>query len=322
MDNILKKVNSFRISRPSSRRGSHQDVEDLGDYDQNYSQNPYEKMDQGSSFDDQPPQYLSPGYGQSGYHTGGSLAGPSSSDAAPPPLYVPQDAGDSPYEGLRDFDTVLLIDDSGSMQGSRWRETSAAIQAIAPICTEFDRDGIELYFLNHKNKRDQTRRNLGGYRGLRNSTDVQQLFSIVTPSGYTPTGRRLKDILTAYLDDLENSLKPKNRSLPPIKPLNLIVITDGEASDDVESPIVKAAKRLDKLQADACQVGIQFFQVGNDAAATESLQDLDDVLENRYRIRDMVDTVPFQQDRPITAEFLLKVCLGSVNRRLDRRVAK
>lgn len=317
MDNIIKKVNSFRISRPSSRRPSYQDA---GDYD--YPQDSYEKLGQESSSSANPPQYLAPDMGHNAYRAQAppSLAGPS--DTGPPPLYVPQDRGDSPYEGLRDFDTILLIDDSGSMQGSRWRETSTAIQAIAPICTEFDHDGIELYFLNHKNKRDQNRGNLGAYRELRNAADVQRLFQTVIPGGYTPTGRRLKEILSSYLDDLEDSLKPKNRGLPPVKPLNIIVITDGEASDDVESPIVRAAKRLDKLHADACQVGIQFFQVGNDLAATESLQDLDDVLENRYKIRDMVDTVPFEPNRPITADFLLKVCLGSVNRRLDRRAVK
>jgi hypothetical protein len=63
-----------------------------------------------------------------------------------------------------------------------------------------------------------------------------------------------------------------------VKPLNIIVITDGVPSDDVESVIVRAAKRLDQCNAKPWQVGIQFFQVGEKPKATENLRDFDDGL--------------------------------------------
>jgi hypothetical protein len=80
----------------------------------------------------------------------------------PPPAYSPpsnsavlrgpmQTTADSPYAFLTQFDTIFLIDDSGSMAGRSWRETSAALRAIVPICTAHDADGIDIYFLNHRN---------------------------------------------------------------------------------------------------------------------------------------------------------------------------
>src|ERR1700760_359372 len=83
----------------------------------------------------------------------------------PPPAYSPRTAAapipeassarsslsiDDRYSFLRSFDTVFLIDDSGSMVGRSWRETKDALAAIAPICTSYDADGIDMYFLNTK----------------------------------------------------------------------------------------------------------------------------------------------------------------------------
>jgi hypothetical protein len=108
-----------------------------------------------------------------------------------------------------------------------------------------------------------------------------------------------------------------------VKPLNLIVITDGEPSDDVEAPLISCAKKLDKLDAPAWQIGIQFFQVGRDEGARAHLRALDDELAEiaGMELRDMVDTVPFKgkEGEHLSADGILKVVLGAVNRRLDRK---
>ena len=46
----------------------------------------------------------------------------------------------------------------------------------------------------------------------------------VRPRGPTPTGKRVNDILDAYMSTLRHDRD--------MKPLNLVVITDGEASDN------------------------------------------------------------------------------------------
>ena len=110
-----------------------------------------------------------------------------------------------------------------------------------------------------------------------------------------------------------------------IKPLNIIVITDGVPSDDVESVIINAARKLDKWDAPAWQVGVQFFQVGCETGAAEALRELDDGLSElaggKDGLRDIVDTVPWVGDsgEGLNAQGVLKVVLGSVTRRLDRK---
>jgi uncharacterized protein YegL len=225
---------------------------------------------------------------------------------------------DSPYAFLREFDTIFLIDDSGSMAGRSWRETSEALAKIAPICTAHDADGIDIYFLNHRNPNATH----GGYTNITTTEAVQNLFKAVKPLGGTPTGTRLTHILRPYLSEVAESIERQSHGHEAtVKPLNIIVITDGVPSDDVETVIVNAAKKLDSYNAESWQVGIQFFQVGREPEAAENLRELDDALSGTYNIRDMVDTVPWSAEggQELDPLDLLKVCLGSVIRRLDRR---
>jgi uncharacterized protein YegL len=231
-----------------------------------------------------------------------------------------QTTSDSKYAFLTQFDTIFLIDDSGSMAGRSWRETKEALAAIAPICTSHDADGIDIYFLNHRNTANpQT----GSYANITTTGAVDEIFHMVRPMGGTPTGTRLNHVLRPYLDRVEMHarLTTQGATVEPVKPLNIIVITDGVPSDDVESVIVRAAKRLDACNAEPWQVGIQFFQVGNEPEAAEELRDLDDGLASQEGVRDMVDTVPWsgEQGEGLNANGILKVVLGAVNRRLDRK---
>ncbi|KAM3075484.1 hypothetical protein ACMFMG_007631 [Clarireedia jacksonii] len=236
---------------------------------------------------------------------------------------------DGRYGLLATFDTVLLIDDSESMGWATnyptcWRQTQRALQTIAPIITTYDSDGIDIYFMNARNDRDKGDPSNGiapgGWRGITREDMVLEVFSQFTPRGTTPTGRRLSQILTPYVTKLEKELAHHRE----VKPLNLIVITDGAASDDPDEEIIRIAKRLDKADAPLNQIGIQFFQVGNDYQATEALKALDDDLEKKG-VRDMVDTVTWTgrdtTATELTGESILKAVLGAVVRRLDNKAA-
>jgi len=231
--------------------------------------------------------------------------------AEAPPAYQPPitTTADNRYAFLSTFDTIFLIDDSGSMAGRSWRETAAALASITPICTQYDADGVDLYFLNHPDSPQ--------HKNLTRATDIESIFQRVRPMGGTPTGSKLNSILKPYLKDVET------KGAEAIKPLNIIVITDGVASDDVESVIINAAKKLDKWDAPGWQVGIQFFQVGNEEGAAQALRELDDDLAEigGEDLRDMVDTVPWSggSGEGLNAEGILKVVLGAVHRKLDRK---
>ncbi|KFH44785.1 hypothetical protein ACRE_044010 [Hapsidospora chrysogenum ATCC 11550] len=221
---------------------------------------------------------------------------------------------------LRSFDTVFLIDDSGSMKGSRWEEARDLVCIIAGVCATRDADGIDVYFMNHRSPHKAPPiKASGGYYNLKTFQQVITAFKEATPQGMTPTGARLRSILKPYTDMLEREGPDR---IDDVKPVNIIVITDGVPSDDPESAIVQCARKLDRLDAPLHQVGIQFFQIANMPEATYALMQLDDDLE-QLGIRDMVDTVTWNKSpRPgpvLTADGILKTVLGAVIRRWDRK---
>lgn len=254
-----------------------------------------------------------------------------------PPAYTPQATNhsnnsmsdpESRYAFLKDFDTIFLVDDSTSMRGPRWREAEEAIAAIAPICTQYDADGIDIYFLNHR--RSASADGLGGYTNVTTAGNVQRIFDNVRPRGSTPVGKRLLEILGPYVARLERAEARRwGRRMDEwdaecqVKPINIITITDGEFTDDAESVLVQVARQLDqpKYCRPPWQVGIQFFQIGSDEDVRQYLQHLDDNLGHDRYLRDMVDTVPWrpQAGQTLDADGILKCVLGAVNRKLDRK---
>ncbi|KAL2020791.1 hypothetical protein VTK56DRAFT_7989 [Thermocarpiscus australiensis] len=236
---------------------------------------------------------------------------------------------EDPYAFLSSFDTIFLIDDSGSMAGGSWREVKEALRAIAPICTAHDDNGIDVYFLNARSggrggsAADPS--GVGGYRNIKSAEQVERLFARVRPAGGTPTGTRINHILKPYLRHYaEQVARTGNPDDCGVRPVNMIVITDGVPTDDPESVIVSIARKLDSLEAPPHQVGIQFFQVGRERGAAEALKELDDGLaEQGGGVRDMVDTVTWDgrdgAAHVLSAEAILKTVLGAVVKRLDRR---
>ncbi|KAI9903239.1 hypothetical protein N3K66_002591 [Trichothecium roseum] len=254
-------------------------------------------------------------------------APPAYTEEAAPPKNLTSDHGASrarsrsitpstdndPYAFLSAFDTIFIIDDSGSMAGSRWAEVGEVLAAIVPVCTKRDRDGIDVHFLNHTSGRHSpdAHRPPGGYYNLTCGVDVRDIFARVRPAGRTPTGERLGHVLSPYCRHLQRVPNPD-----AVRPVNVIVITDGRPTDYPDEVIRDVAARLDRLDAMAHQVGLQFFQVGRDADAAEHLRQLDDELVG---VRDMVDTVTWDRGGDLSADAILKVVLGAVVRRLDRK---
>jgi len=212
-------------------------------------------------------------------------------------------------ETLRKYNTILIVDDSSSMRGSRWEEAGAALSGLASRAGEYDTDGIDIYFLNSPE--------IG--QNLNNPQAVTNLFNRVQPRGPTPIAAKLEELLQDYMYQIETANKGDPRKLRQIKPVNYIILTDGAPTDDPESVIVQTAKRLDVGNFPISQVGIQFVQIGNSRSATAYLNDLDNELADKYKIRDIVDTTPFNDiGGELNSDILIKILLGGINRRIDR----
>ncbi|KAH7887318.1 hypothetical protein F5I97DRAFT_1925764 [Phlebopus sp. FC_14] len=268
--------------------------------------------------DDTPPPYVDSSVPVEPSQKRRSVMRVFSKDSAGRPSFqspVRKDSGEDPLEMLRKYDTVIIVDDSGSMRGPRWEEATSALAGLAKIAAQYDSDGIDIYFLNHPSTA----------RGMKDAAQVQELFQHIRPYGYTPTGERLEALLNDYIEKLESAkaqqTKGNSRALKSIKPINFLVITDGQPTDDPISVIVAAARRLDSGHFPLSQVGIQFVQVGDVKLATDYLKALDDELHETHKIRDIVDTTPYS-NVPLTEELLVKVLLGGINRRVDNHGAQ
>jgi len=111
-------------------------------------------------------------------------------------------------------------------------------------------------------------------------------------SAGTPTAKRLSDILQIHIARLDDALG-RREEYSKIKPLDLIIITDGEASafsskslhyipcsgiltslsgDDPKNVLVKIAAELKPKKHHPNIIGIQFVQIGEDQKARKELR--------------------------------------------------
>lgn len=217
---------------------------------------------------------------------------------------------DDVFNRLKLFDTVFIVDDTGSMQlpvrkydpdgPDRWEVTKDALKHVAKIAADHDEDGIDIRFL----KAEEFNEN-----NIASGERVEQILVDIDVTdenhgGGTEFKGQLEAVIRPFLHRYEDYIedvaefdrKTKGRASTgphPKEPkfLNVIVITDGQADDEeeVEEYIIRVAKKLDQMDAPRNYIGIQFIQIGDDIEATSFLQRLDDELKNQTNppIRDV-----------------------------------
>ena len=113
-------------------------------------------------------------------------------------------------ELLNDFEIVLLLDDSGSMNtplndntkyDTRWDELKGLVNIVISVATIFDENGIDIFFLNRPN--------------YENVTSLQTVSTILNdyPSGTTPLTKVLNNIFIKFRESS--------------KPVLIVIATDG-----------------------------------------------------------------------------------------------
>lgn len=253
---------------------------------------------------------------------------PADRPPSPPASPVPtsQVSAEDPVRLLTGYETVVLVDDSSSMTHSnRWSSTQHLLGALVDLASRVGAS-TEVRFLNSNVKGSS----------LDGRSAVLELFQERgSPGGVTALGGKVEEVLLDYLGKLDQEREvlaalESSEEVERIKPLNLIVLTDGcvlpsasllplkskrglmgfpfpsprnfikltrhrpqhnpflppsAPSDDPESVIVAAARRLDRGHWPLSQLGVFFCQVGDDGEAREALQELDDNLQTTYDIR-------------------------------------
>ena len=117
---------------------------------------------------------------------------------------------------LRNFEIVIVCDDSGSMittvdaaQRTRWDELRSIVKIILEIGVIFDTNGVDIYFINGRT-----------FHNVKNPETVDQAFA-TRPSGYTPLASTLDKVF-------QSPLSRPGRD----KKLLVFVATDGVPTDN------------------------------------------------------------------------------------------
>jgi len=157
---------------------------------------------------------------------------------------------------VSDRDYYLIVDKSGSMAGSRWKEAHEAVHVLAPQICKADPDGVTVFFFaggshfpKHKNVKDPRQ--------------IERLFDHEKPGGTTNLAGALKEAFHEHFH------KSKHRR----KATTILVITDGEpdSHSDVEHAIRDATKKMENDH----ELSLSFIQIGNDHSAAKFLEHMD-----------------------------------------------
>ena len=213
---------------------------------------------------------------------------------------------------MAQVDTRIIFDDSGSMHEGghdysvrRLDEAKEAVADIINVSFKYSTNPIRLYTLNE-----------GSERTFVPGQDPWALLKPLSASGGTPLGASLHSVVEPYIRGLPNL--PRNSVQPPLqlarKPLNVIVITDGEANDEhlIKSTIKHAVHELEvKGYHPSHQVGVHILQVGDDHGARRFLEKLDDHFKDD---EDIVKLTPHDpNDRKPLIQVVYELLLGGLN---------
>ncbi|KAH8704135.1 hypothetical protein BGW36DRAFT_97212 [Talaromyces proteolyticus] len=220
------------------------------------------------------------------------------------------------------FDTIIYVDDSGSIQfeedGTRLTQLRQILGLIAAAASKFDQDGVSVRFMNSDEKGDN----------IRSKEDVEALVSRVRFSGLTPMGTSLKQKV------LDPMVIGPARAGRLDKPVLVITITDGQPAGEPHNAVTEAIRSaVDELSRSGRYrggVSFQFAQVGTDLHARQFLSKLDED-PSIGQLIDCTSSFEVEQDEMsravppvnLTRElWIAKVMLGAIDPSYDTKDEK
>lgn len=175
---------------------------------------------------------------------------------------------------LANLDVRVLVDRSGSMESkdtpngkSRWNYAEESIKALVTQLGAFDDNGIDIIYFNNQFELAE---------GV-NPNSFAETWGKHNPGG----GTRMGPPLRRALEMCQKAMGEKQQFI--------LVLTDGQPDDqaDVAAAIVEFTKKMERDE----QCAILFARVGQDTAAKNFLEFLDDgLVEKKGAKFDIVDT--------------------------------
>ena len=165
---------------------------------------------------------------------------------------------------LKNFDVVILCDDSGPMMTpvdktntTRWNQLYEFVRLVVEISTILDSNGIDIHFLN---RRDTSR--------ITDPKQAKYLFDD-PPSGFASLSRALRRI---------RQLPAARRGYD--KKLLLFVATDGAPTNDNGDPNLAEFEHLVRHERQANTTHVMILIFTDDLEAVRYLREWDRTMEN------------------------------------------
>ncbi|KAK8038980.1 hypothetical protein PG993_007391 [Apiospora rasikravindrae] len=197
-------------------------------------------------------------------------------------------------------DIKFVIDNGGSME-PYWPAMRVALETLASMIGKLDKDGLDIEFTIGKTYNTSN----APVRKLMQKFDKAR-DEALRPRDPSRTGTDMATILDQIFS---NYLRDTS------KPMTLIVLSDGLwegtiSDEDVETSIVEFLRNaaIEKKPSNLRWFSIEFVSFGQ--AGVKKLEVLDDGLESKYGIRDVIDHEPVSGD-------VYKMILGSLNKKYD-----
>ncbi|KAJ3062762.1 hypothetical protein HDU98_001384 [Podochytrium sp. JEL0797] len=213
---------------------------------------------------------------------------------------------DKPFSTVR---TVFLIDDSVSMHSvsqdpTHWTILRTLLGELVPLIRAQDPHGVDLLFLNSP----------AILAGIKDDAWVHTVMDHVAEreaKGGTHVGKRMREVLDAYNAVL--------RFDSTVKPLNVVVFTDGDTNDTglLHKVVVAQIQWIAKMGYAQNQVGVEFVQVGEEEGGMQEFLKLETVVNEHHDKHDrfIVGVSPAVVGRARSAKDVFEVVAKGIERR-------